>query len=80
MNSRQILIYGSCFSLGLAIFTALPILGRFIPGVGKGGLFLLLLGSVLGFFMTPIDYRGHALGYIVFFTIGFIVSSIMGSI
>lgn len=80
MNSRQLLIYSSCFSLGLTLFTALPILGRFIPGVGKGGLLLLILGSVLGFFMTPIDYRGQALGYILFFTIGFIVSSIMGGI
>jgi hypothetical protein len=78
MDSRQTLIYLAYVSLGIALFTAFPILGRFITGFGLAG-FLSLIGvSFIGLMLTPEDFKVPATAAVIIFWIVYIISAIQG--
>lgn len=78
MTKRQTLILLSGIALGISISAALPILGRFFPGIGKGGAIALVVLAPLGFALTPIEQRGYALLAIVSFGLTFLLSALTG--
>jgi hypothetical protein len=78
MDSRKTLIYLSYVSLGIAVFAALPIIGRFIAGFGLAGLLGLFGVSFIGIMLTPEDFKVPATAAVFIFWIVYIISAIQG--
>jgi hypothetical protein len=70
---RSTLILFSGTALGLTISSAIPIVGRLIPGVGQGGAIALGVLTVIGIVATPRDHRHVAIiiSFICWIAFGF---------
>lgn len=80
MDIRQLLVSSAFFSLGIAIFAVLPIVGRFISGFGLAGLLGLGVISLISVFLTHEDYKTVSILVVSVFWIVYILSAIQGQV
>lgn len=75
---RQNLVLFSGAALGLTIAGAIPVAGRFFPGMGKGGGLALALITVAAVLATPVQHRFKTVIVSIFCWAVFVLSAMHG--